>query len=196
MSWIEIIADRKIRDAQDEGAFDNLEGQGKPLHLESDPRVPPEQRAAYRMMKEARLLPDWIQLDKEIRHKEEQWHERVERFAQAQEGERRRLEALRSRGIERELDRRRDVFLVEAARSLREVNQAIERLNLIVPTTTRQRMVIDIRTRMEALEARFPAGAPRPAGAPAPWEALAQEKKPPTKLEGRLPVRRRRGAFG
>src|SRR5258708_20773892 len=73
MSWIEIIADRKIRDAQEEGAFDDLPGKGKPLKLEFDPRIPPEQRAAYRLMKEAQLLPDWIQLDKEVRQREEQW---------------------------------------------------------------------------------------------------------------------------
>jgi len=71
MSWIEIIADRKIRDAQEEGAFDDLPGKGKPLKLEFDPRIPPELRAAYRLMKEAQLLPDWIQLDKEVRQREE-----------------------------------------------------------------------------------------------------------------------------
>src|SRR5438105_12648242 len=67
MSWIEIIADRKIREAQEEGAFDNLPGKGKPLKLDFDPNVPPELRAAYRLMKEAQILPDWIQLDKEVR---------------------------------------------------------------------------------------------------------------------------------
>src|SRR4028119_1285319 len=81
MSWIEIIADRKIRDAQDEGHFDNLPGKGQPLHLEFDPRVPPEQRAAYRLMKDAQLLPDWIQLDKEIRQRGERWTARVDEFA-------------------------------------------------------------------------------------------------------------------
>jgi len=78
MSWIEIIADRKIRDAQEEGAFDNLPGKGKPLKLDFDPNVPPEMRAAYRLMKEAQILPDWIQLDKEVRTFQQQLQERLE----------------------------------------------------------------------------------------------------------------------
>jgi len=175
MSWIEIIADRKIRDAQEEGAFDNLEGKGKPLRLDSDPRVPPEQRAAYRLMKEAGLLPDWIQLDKEIREREARWREQFDEIDEID-------------------DRRIDALLMEAARGLRELNEQIERLNLIVPAASRQRVVIDVRRRMEELEARFPRRHPRVG--PAPWEALLPETKPPTRMDGRLPIRLRRGAFG
>ena len=100
MSWIEIIADRKIRDAQEEGAFDDLPGKGKPLKLEFDPRIPPEQRAAYRLMKEAQLLPDWIQLDKEVRQREEQWRTRVEEFARGREPDHSRPDEDRRRSDE------------------------------------------------------------------------------------------------
>src|SRR3954465_14778910 len=86
MSWFELIAERKILDAQEEGAFDNLPGKGQPLDLESDARVPAELRAAYRIMKESKILPDWIQLAKEIRQREEQWGRRVDTFARRREG--------------------------------------------------------------------------------------------------------------
>src|SRR5690349_3476483 len=137
MSWIEIIADRKIRDAQDEGAFDNLPGKGKPLKLEFDPRVPPEQRAAYRLMKEAQLLPDWIQLDKEIRHRQEQWDARLEAFARTHAADLRRAPVNHRRDCYEALDRRRDLFLVEAMEGLRQLNHAIDRFNLITPTPSR-----------------------------------------------------------
>src|SRR5687768_2081909 len=117
MSWIEIIADRKIRDAQEEGAFDDLPGKGKPLSLDFDPRVPPEQRAAYRLMKEARILPDWIQLDKEIRQAQHAWETRLERFSI------RRAEAVEHAvraAEEPRFDHERDRFLLEAAVGLRE----------------------------------------------------------------------------
>ena len=194
MSWIEIIADRKIRDAQEEGHFDNLPGKGQPLHLEFDPRVPPEQRAAYRLMKDAQLLPDWIQLDKEIRQRQERWRARVEEFARTRE------EELQTRGSARSgteaLDRRRDRFLRQTAEELRDLNRMIDRLNLIVPATTKQRIRLNLAERMEELEARFPRGTPYPSGQAAPWAPLVEEDRPPTRLSNRMPLRRKRGSIG
>ena len=83
MSWFELIADRKIRDAMEEGRFDDLPGKGKPLNLDVDLSVPPEQRMAMRLMREANLLPDWIQLDKEIRQRQERIRQRDVQMALA-----------------------------------------------------------------------------------------------------------------
>src|SRR4051794_18947809 len=154
MSWIEIIADRKIRDAQEEGAFDDLPGKGKPLKLEFDPRIPPEQRAAYRLMKEAQLLPDWIQLDKEVRQREEQWRARVEEFARGREPDHSRPDEDRRRSDE-SLDLEREVFLTGVAEQLRALNREIDRFNLVVPVPSRARGRINIPARMEELETRF-----------------------------------------
>lgn len=196
MSWIEIIADRKIREAQDEGAFENLPGKGQPLKLEFDPRIPPEQRAAFRLMKEGDLLPDWIQIDKEIRVRQEKWTERVEAFARS------RTEALEKYGDRRrhraqdELDRYRDAFLLRAAEELREQNRMIDRLNLIVPSPSRQRLRLDLAQLMDELEARFPRFTPlSPGGEPA-WRTAIREERPPTVLKNRMPAKRRKDPFG
>lgn len=44
-------AERHILDAQRQGEFDDLPGSGQPLKLDDDSHVPPELRAAYRMLK-------------------------------------------------------------------------------------------------------------------------------------------------
>ncbi|MFN3649072.1 MAG: DnaJ family domain-containing protein [Armatimonadota bacterium] len=188
MSWIELIADRKIRDAQEEGKFDNLEGQGQPLRLDFDPRVPPEQRAAYRLMKEAKLLPDWIQMEKELRALETRWDDRLARFAA------RRSLAEGEAGSEH-LDRQRENFLCDAARAFGEMNRLIDRLNLIAPAS-RTRARLNVAARVEELSERFPRRRPLPAGAVPLWHDLLEKRQPAVKLSHRLPLRRRRETIG
>ena len=60
------IAERKIREAMDEGAFDHLEGQGKPLDLSENPFEDPSERMANRLLKNNGLVPGWIEEAKEI----------------------------------------------------------------------------------------------------------------------------------
>ena len=192
MSWIEIIADRKIRDAQEEGAFDNLPGKGKPLNLDFDPRVPPELRAAYRMMKDANLLPDWIQLDKEIRQLQERWDAQLATYAERRAEDLAARPERGSRGYDEDLDRSRERFLYRAAEGLCELNRMIDRLNLMVPATSRQRLRIDVPARMEALEQEYPR-LTKISSAFAGWRDLLQEERKPTRLGNRLPLRRKIG---
>lgn len=196
MSWIEIIADRKIRDAQDEGAFDNLPGKGQPLNLDFDPRVPPELRAAYRMMKDAQLLPDWIQLHKEIRQRQAQWDARVEAYAVRREEDATHRPARGGTGIDADLDRARERFLYRAAEGLCELNRMIDRFNLMVPVVSRQRLRIDVVEQMGLLEERFPRFSHRPANAAESWRGVLPSEQKPTRLGNRLPVKRRRDAIG
>ena len=58
MDPLTAIAERRIQEAIERGEFDDLPGKGKPLHLGEDDRsVPEELRMAYRMLKNAGLLP-------------------------------------------------------------------------------------------------------------------------------------------
>jgi hypothetical protein len=196
MSWIEIIADRKIRDAQEEGLFDNLPGKGQPLSLDFDPRVPPELRAAYRMMKDAQLLPDWIQLDKEIRQRQSQWDARVEAYTARREEDAARRPARGGKGYDEDLDRARERFLYRAAEGVCELNRMIDRLNLMVPAISRQRLRIDVVERMEALEARFPRFSGRAPTAAESWRSLLSVEQKPTRLGNRLPLKRKRDTIG
>jgi hypothetical protein len=60
------IAERKIREAMEEGAFDELDGTGAPLDLEENPFVDPSLRMAHRLLKNNGFAPEWIEEGKEI----------------------------------------------------------------------------------------------------------------------------------
>ena len=60
------IADRKIREAMDEGAFEHLEGAGRPLDLTENPFEDPSLRMAHRLLKNNGFAPAWIEEGKEI----------------------------------------------------------------------------------------------------------------------------------
>ena len=59
-------AEEKIREAMDEGVFDNLPGKGKPLVLDDDRSVPEDMRLAFKILKNAGCLPIEMEVRKEI----------------------------------------------------------------------------------------------------------------------------------
>lgn len=61
------IIEKRIRDAQKNGDFDNLPGKGKPIDFEDDRNVPEELRLTYKILRNADCLPPELQLRKEIR---------------------------------------------------------------------------------------------------------------------------------
>lgn len=60
------IAEQRILEAQRAGAFDNLPGKGKPLHLEDLSWVPEDLRIGYHILKNAHVLPPEAELLKDI----------------------------------------------------------------------------------------------------------------------------------
>ncbi len=61
------IAERRIREAMEQGQFENLKGKGRPLNLEDDSFVPQDLRMAYKMLKNAGFLPPELQEEREIK---------------------------------------------------------------------------------------------------------------------------------
>jgi hypothetical protein len=122
MLILETMAERRIVEAQREGAFDGLRGRGLPLCLEPEEHVPPEWRAAFHVLRQAGLAPEWIGLGSEI---ESELAEALRRRAAPDGGP----EA-----------RRRDRAAIAA------INAKIDRFNLMVPHSSLQRR----RQRLEA----------------------------------------------
>jgi hypothetical protein len=60
------IAERKIREAMEDGAFDHLDGAGKPLDLRENPFEDASDRMAHRLLKNNGFAPAWIEEAKEI----------------------------------------------------------------------------------------------------------------------------------
>lgn len=83
LDWTHVVAERKIQEAMEAGEFDNLPGRNKPLDLDADPFTPPHLRAVHRILKNARALPEWLQLEKDIVREQEQIAQGRERTLRA-----------------------------------------------------------------------------------------------------------------
>ncbi len=64
---LEIIAERRIREAMERGELDNIQGKGKPLKYEDDSWIPADLRMAYKILKNAGFLPPELETEQEIR---------------------------------------------------------------------------------------------------------------------------------
>ncbi len=60
------IVEDKLKEAMDNGEFDNLPGKGKPIDLDEYFKTPPHLRIAYDLLKNAGVLPQEVSLKKEI----------------------------------------------------------------------------------------------------------------------------------
>lgn len=60
------IAEQRIREAMERGDFDNLPFHGKPIKLDDLAGVPEHLRMGYKILKNAGVLPEEMQLKKEI----------------------------------------------------------------------------------------------------------------------------------
>jgi len=66
MFALDLIAEQRIAAAQAEGQFDGLPGAGKPLVLDDDALVPEDARMAYRVLKNAGLVPAELEPQREL----------------------------------------------------------------------------------------------------------------------------------
>jgi DnaJ family protein C protein 28 len=62
----ESLIDQKIREAMEQGEFDDLPGKGKPVDTSENPFEDPEMRLAHRMLRNAGFAPSWIEERKDI----------------------------------------------------------------------------------------------------------------------------------
>jgi len=127
----EKLIDRQIREAMDEGKFDNLPHQGEKLPLVDDSAAG-DWALAYRMLKGASFAPPWVETDKDVRALLARRDAILER-------------APRSSAIARPRDERELRDVVAAA------NQAIFRLNHEAPTPAQHRRPLDLELELQAL---------------------------------------------
>ena len=128
----ETLIERKIREAMEEGAFDDLPHQGARLPLHDDSAAG-EWALAYRMLSNAGAAPPWIESDKAVRD---------------MLGERDRLVALAERRSAQGHARAR----LELTRVVEAINRAIARLNAEAPTERQHRRPLDLAVELERLE--------------------------------------------
>lgn len=71
MWLLERLAEERIEQAIARGELEDLPDRGRPLDLDDDAMVPPELRAAYRVLKNAGFLPEEVALRRRIHDAEE-----------------------------------------------------------------------------------------------------------------------------
>ncbi len=141
-SWLDQI----IREAQEQGKFDNLPGKGKPVDLTPNPFAG-DQELAFKILKDAGYAPEWIELDKAIRGKLEQARARL---AGAREQQQARIAELAGRTDDEATTERRQAQAIwkRAVAAFEEeaaaINRQIAELNLKVPSPHFQRKKIDV----------------------------------------------------
>ncbi len=152
------IAERKIQDAIEEGAFDNLPGKGKPIVFEDDPLTPSHLRMANRILKNAGVLPEWMQVQQELT----QERNALETFrSRALQEHRKRFSAsadlppTHPRVVEFSVWHRkiRESYL----RRLKAVNTGVLKLSLLAPSSVSSQPSYKLDAEMAAFDAVFPA---------------------------------------
>ena len=66
MHFLDLIAEQKIAEAERNGELKDLPGAGAPLHFDDDPMIPGDLRMAYRILKNAGLVPQEVTMLREI----------------------------------------------------------------------------------------------------------------------------------
>jgi hypothetical protein len=66
MDLLHRVAETKIREAIARGEFDDLPGSGRPLVLDDLSRVPPHLRVAYKVLRNANVLPPELELRRQL----------------------------------------------------------------------------------------------------------------------------------
>lgn len=66
MDFAFIMAEERIKQAIEQGELDDLPGKGKPLQLEDLSAIPEELRVGYKILKNAGMVPEEVQLNKQM----------------------------------------------------------------------------------------------------------------------------------
>jgi len=156
----EMVAERRIQEAIDEGKFDNLPGFGKPIDLEEDLSTPPHLRVVNRTLKNAGVAPDWMQLDIEIDRDREElqmcWkrldNEYPRRKNRALDSTRLGNSEARKVQFAQWLAKERTAYVA----SIKRINFEITKLAMMAPTITRVHIPIRVAEETARFDETFP----------------------------------------
>ena len=126
--------EEQIRRAMEEGRFNNLPGQGRPLNLEEDPFEDPDWRLANHILRNAGYSLSWIENRREIEAASES-----ARAALARAWASRQASQLHLALSEERWEQAQDVF----RQAVMEINRRIASYNLEVPSLQLQRVSLD-----------------------------------------------------
>ena len=145
MKHWESLIDQKIREAMEQGEFDDLPGKGKPLDTSENPFEDPELRLAHRMLRNAGFAPSWIEERKDIDSDLETARHQMSRAWMV-------LQNAVGTDNERGARTRWEKALISFRQQAGELNRRITAWNLKVPAAGFQRSLIDIEKEVTDIE--------------------------------------------
>ena len=66
MNRLESLTEKRLREAIENGEFDDLPGKGEPIDLRENPFEDPDLRVVHRLLRNAGFAPAWIEERKDI----------------------------------------------------------------------------------------------------------------------------------
>ena len=130
------LIDKLIGAAREEGHFDNLSGQGRPLDTTDDLLVPQEERLGNRMLKSHGFAPPWMEARQDL----ERERARVEKWLRDTNARWPKLH-----------EASRTAARAEYRRMLTDLNRQILNYNLTAPTATGQIEGINLQVELAKL---------------------------------------------
>jgi hypothetical protein len=151
------IAEGKIQEAIDEGKFDDLPGEGKPIIFDDDPMTPPHLRMVNRILKNANALPEWIQVQKDIEADQARVTAMRSRLIKDNERWRKRLSLPSARtGADAQYGEWHAKSRAAYHKLMKSVNSAILKYTLIAPPSARPIPSYKLQPEMELFDAEVP----------------------------------------
>ncbi len=185
------IAEQKIQEAIEEGQFDNLPGKGKPLVFEDDFTTPAHLRLANKVLKNAGVLPEWMQLQKDISEERQEAIRQRDRLIRENQTRRARIAALSAdhplvvKYVEWHM-KGRAVYL----RRLKNYNTSVLKFCLIAPSTVEPFVPFRIDAEMASFDAEFTQLELRPE------VCINEAEERPGKIKGLARTHYQQGASG
>lgn len=137
MDWGSLV-ERKIQEAMQAGEFDSLPGERRKLAWEDEALADRSWQVAFKLLKNAGLAPEWIEVAKEIRGKVEIARRRLDAARQDDPAEGGRWVLAREQFRDR----------------MGEINRKIDGLNLKVPASGLQMIRLGIEREIDACRKR------------------------------------------
>jgi DnaJ family protein C protein 28 len=124
------VVEQIIRNAQEEGKFDNLRGKGRPINWDENPFGDPAWEMAHHLLKENGFRPDWLEDDLALREKLAQARKALARTHDWRAAELERL------GAREDAPAKHQRLLVadEWNRALENFRRSIDQINAKIPT--------------------------------------------------------------
>ena len=139
MNRLESLTEKKLREAIENGEFDDLPGKGEPIDLKENPFEDPDLRVVHRLLRNAGFAPAWIEERKDIDAEFEAVRTKLSRAW-----------ALFGKGGETPSDPEWERIAREFREKIAELNKRISMYNLKAPAAVFHRKRIDAEKHIEA----------------------------------------------